>query len=78
MKGYFLSVDYTPADFHKSIEDFIRNIGRIMNVSDVTFNGLNLAPLLNITFSEADPAVWTSLQQMQNGYINISDFDLAK
>ena len=49
-----------------------------MNVSDVTFNGLNLAPLLNITFSEADPAVWTSLQEMQNGYINISDFDLAK
>ena len=78
MKDYFLYVEYTPADFLKSIDDFIRNIERIMNVSDVTFNGLNLAPLLNITVSEADPAVWTSLQQMQKGYINISDFDLAK
>ena len=78
MKDYFLYVEYTPADFLKSIDDFIRNIERIMNVSDVTFNGLNLAPLLNITVSEADPAVWTSLQQMQNSYINISDFDLAK
>ena len=78
MKGYFLSVDYTPADFRKSIEDFIRNIERIMNASAVTFNDLNLAPLLNITVSKADPAVWTSLQQMQNGYINISNFDLTK
>ena len=78
MKDYFLYVEYTPADFLKSIDDFIRNIERIMNVSDVTFNGLNLAPLLNITVSGADPAVWTSLQQMQKGYINISDFDLAK
>ena len=78
MKCFALSTEYSPTDIRKSIEDFIRNFERIMNVSHVTFNGLNLAPLLNITISETDPAVWTTLQHMQNSYINISDFDLAK
>ena len=69
---------FTPDAFRKSVEDLIRNIKRIMNVSDVNFNGLNLAPLLNISFSNNDPAVWNTLQQLQTTYINISDFDLNK
>ena len=69
---------YSPHTFKEGVKNLIKNIQKIMDVSDANFNGLNLAPLLNISLSNNDPAVWETLQQLQTTYINISGFDLNK
>ncbi len=76
--GCSILAAYTPETFKSAVEELLSNIERIMNVSGATFNGLNLAPLLNIGYTTEDPAMWQTLRQMQNTYINITDFDLGK
>lgn len=71
------SLEYSPDIFNEAVADLVKNIEKLMNTSDVKFNGLNLAPLINISYN-SEPAIWDTLQQLQQTYINMSDFDISQ